>query len=260
MLEAQALGGLKIHNYSVRTEFVDDHPKVVVSGSVVWEGVAPPITCKIWARLYYGDRELNRWETWYDPVHPGPYYFTLVAYDLSEGVTLRLVVGYSYLVWETVTDETTFELEYFSPSIAGVQLSVTSEHTGVLRFVCKSRYPPHEDKSVSIDLWREAPRERVTVITFTWQKGRTEAVVEVKCADEPISGYTYLPEGLYTAWLVYNGSYYSEWHFAVGYRLPPSIWDRILSVIRSPYLWLAVGVLLIGVGIYYRRVRRRRSS
>jgi len=258
------LGGLYIGNYKVNFEPVEGHIKIVVSGAVYWRGVAPPLTCLIWVRVYYKDKEMDRWETWYDPLQPGPYYFTVdKMYDIPKGEKIKIVAGYSYLIWEFVTDEKEIVIvDYFSPYIESCMFDTVSPNVGVLKIVLASGDVPETDRVVTLVVGSgPAPckwEDRVWYKDLVWPAGKSEVAVELTCSREELPEYVYLPEGAYWVCVVYEGRNYDYKFFGVTY-VYKTFWQRVMEWFYAhKYELLGLALVLIFASAIIVKWRRSR--
>jgi len=260
-------GGLYFGNYRASFERVDGHIKIVVSGTVSWSGVTPPGTFPIWVRVYYKDKEMDRWETWYDPFQPGPYYFTVdKVYDVPKGGKIKIVAGYSYLVWEIVTDEKEIVItDYFSPYIKSCTFDVVSPYVGVLKIVLASEYAPDTDKVVTLVIGSgPAPckwEDRVWYKDLVWPAGKSEVMVELTCSREGLPGYVYVPEGRYWVCIVCEGQYYDYKYVDIRYVYEyVPFWERVFRWVGvHKYEMLAVALILLFAGVFMVKMRHKQS-
>jgi len=257
---SEALGGLYFGQCKLEFEPVGDHVKVTVRGALYWGGaVPPPFVFPIWVKVYYKGNEIDRWESSYNPVrHPGPFFFVVdKMYDIPEGEEIRLVAGYSYLVWEFETDEKKIVIDYFSPYIGSCTFDVISTYEGILRIILASAYwPPSTDRAIMITIGRGD--KRVWSRDYVWPAGKREISIELTCSKEKLPGYVYLPEGRYWVVVSYKGRGYDSKYVDVSYEYK-TFWQRVVEWFydhKYELLGLALVLVLIGAVM----ARRRRSS
>jgi len=252
-------GGLYIKKRKVICEPVGDHVKITVRGTLYWGGaVPPPFVFPIWVRAYYKGVEMDRWEGLYNPLqHPGPFYFTVdKMYDIPNGEKIKIVAGYSYLKWEFVTDEKEVVVDYFSPYIKSCTFDVVSTYEGILRIDLASRYSPHTDRVVTVNIGRDA--ERVWYKDLIWPAGESERSIELVCSKEKLPGYVYLPEGRYWIRLVYKGLSYDFKFVDISYEYK-TFWQRVMEWFYAhSYELLGLALLLIFASAIIVKWRRSR--